>query len=94
VEQKGLYPNPFGARLHIWFRLRVAARVRVDAYNVAGEPLWWIEQWGRAGDNHVDWDGVNMAGAACASGAYVLRVQAQGVDGTQGGFWALAALMR
>jgi hypothetical protein len=94
VERRGLYPNPFGALLHIYFRLRVAGAVSVSIYNVAGEPIRRIRVAGVAGDNVVDWAGVNDGGAECASGIYLLRVAAQGVDGTEGSYWDQAAAQR
>ena len=92
--EKGLYPNPFSEVLHVFFLLRVDARVSLAIYDVAGEPLYHLEIQGRAGKNVMDWAGVNAAGGRCASGVYVLRVSAQGADGSQDGFWDKAVAVR
>ena len=94
MVERGLYPNPFGATLSIYFRLRVAAQLDLVIFDVAGEPVWRLAVEGQAGDNLVPWQGVNGQGMRCASGTYLLDVRAQGVDGTQGGFWDRLAVAR
>ena len=94
MEERGLYPNPFGPMLHIFFSLRVDAAVTVTIYDVAGEPVRRIALDGRAGNNLVPWPGANDVGGRCASGIYLLQVAAKGVDGTQGQFWDRAAAAR
>jgi flagellar hook assembly protein FlgD len=72
----------------------VDAAVKLSVFNVAGEPLRVITQAGRAGKNVLEWDGTNDAGARCASGVYILRLQAEGVDRSTGSFWTQVAIQR
>lgn len=94
IKERGIYPNPFTDRAKIYFTLRVDAVAKLYVYNVAGEPLFVREFAGRAGPNLIDWDGVNNEGARCASGIYILRLQAIGVDHSTGGYWASVAIQR
>jgi uncharacterized repeat protein (TIGR01451 family) len=94
VQERGVYPNPFTDKARIYFTLRVEALVRVTVFNVAGEPLFRLEVPGRPQKNEVIWEGVNDAGARCASGVYILRVQAEGIDGTNGGYWSTVVIQR
>jgi len=94
ILARGLYPNPFQEHLRIWYTLRVDAQVNLGVYNVAGEPVCRLEQAGKAGSNVLVWDGSNANGARCASGAYILRCTAEGVDGTRDSFWERAAVQR
>lgn len=94
IQVRGLYPNPFSDRLKIYFTLRVDAQVQLRIYNVAGEPIRTLEMAGRAGPNQLEWLGDNQAGQRVASGAYVLRVQAEGLDGSTDDFWERAAVSR
>jgi hypothetical protein len=94
IKLRGLYPNPFSLRLRIYYTLRVDARVALRIYNVAGEPIRVLEMEGRAGKNELEWFGDNASGGRCASGAYLLHLQAQGVDGTVDDFWEQAAIAR
>jgi uncharacterized repeat protein (TIGR01451 family) len=94
VEERGVYPNPFSDKVRLYFSLRVSALVRFTVYNVAGEPLFRLEVPGQPQKNEVVWDGVNDAGARCASGVYILRVQAEGIDGSNGGYWTTVVIQR
>lgn len=94
IKERGIYPNPFTDRAKIFFTLRVQAVAKLYVYNVAGEPLFVREYPGVAGPNLIDWDGVNNDGARCASGVYILRLQAQGVDHSTGGYWATVSIQR
>jgi hypothetical protein len=91
---RGLYPNPFSDQLRIFFTLRVDAPVACRIYNVAGEPIQDLSLAGKAGKNEMVWLGDNRDGGRCASGVYVLRMEAKGVDGTSEGFWERAAISR
>jgi hypothetical protein len=94
IEKRALYPNPFGPLLNVYFRLRVDADVTLAVYDVAGEVVCKVPFQGHAGDNVLQWAGVNASGLRCASGVYTLRVSAVGVDGSIGGYWDRAAAMR
>lgn len=94
IQERGIYPNPFAERAKIYFSLRVEAVAKLTVYNVAGEPLFVKQYPGVVGPNVIDWDGVNDSGARCASGIYILRLQADGVDRSTGGYWATVAIQR
>jgi hypothetical protein len=94
IEERGIFPNPFAERAHIYFSLRVAAEATLTVYNVAGEPLFIRRYPGKAGKNEILWDGDNDSGQRCASGVYILRLQAEGVDRSQGGYWTQVVIQR
>lgn len=94
IQLKGLYPNPFSDVLKIYITLRVDSDVTLDIYNVAGEPIQQLRQASNAGKNLLEWKGENAGGGRCATGVYVLHLQAQGVDGTKDDFWERAAVAR
>ena len=94
IKVRGLYPNPFSDQLRVYYTLRVDAEVKLDIYNVAGEPIWHTGLFAKAGKNEVIWLGENGTGSRCASGTYVLRMQAEGVDKSVDGFWERAAITR
>jgi hypothetical protein len=94
IEVRGLYPIPFVDTMHLYFTLRVDARIDLQVYDVAGEPVWHLQAPGRAGKALLDWEGINELGGRCAAGVYVLRLRAQGVDGTTDEIWERAAISR
>jgi len=94
IKVRGLYPNPFSDKLQIYYTLRVDAQCKLTVYNVAGEPIKSIPISGTAGKNLCVWYGDNESGGRCASGAYVLRFDAKGIDGTEDSFWERAACSR
>jgi hypothetical protein len=94
IRVRGLYPNPFSDRLRVYFTLRVDADVTLKVYNVAGEPIQTVDLPAKAGKNEIVWLGDNQAGGRVASGTYILRFQAWGIDGTQEDFWERAAVSR
>lgn len=94
VKERGIYPNPFSDRARIYFTLRVASDAKLTIYNVAGEPIFTQSYPSTAGKNEILWDGINEAGSRCASGVYILRLDAQGYDGTSGHYWASLAIQR
>ena len=94
VVDKGIYPNPFSDTAKIYFNLRVAAHLRLQFYNVAGEPVYHLELDAQAGQNQALWQGINQVGARCASGVYILHLAAVGTDDSKGDFWADLVIMR
>ena len=94
VIERGLYPNPFIETLKIFFTLRVEAAVELTVYNVAGEVVYLQVEDRPAGKNVLPWRGANSAGAKVASGIYLVRVRANGVDLSSGEFWATAVVAR
>ena len=94
IKERGIYPNPFSDKARIYFTLRVDAEVKLYIYNVAGEVIFIKDYPGKSGVNEILWDGINEVGARCASGVYILRLQAEGVDRSSGGYWATVAIQR
>ena len=94
VVEKGIYPNPFRHTAMLYFNLRVAAHLKLQFYNVAGEAVYHLDLDAAAGQNQALWRGVNEVGARCASGVYILHLTADGVDQSNGGFWADLVIMR
>jgi hypothetical protein len=94
VLLEGIYPNPFSDTAKIYFNLRVAAHLRLQFYNVAGEPVYHLELDAQAGQNQALWQGINQVGARCASGVYILHLTALGTDDSTGDFWANLVIMR
>jgi hypothetical protein len=94
VTLRGLFPNPFADHLGVYFMLRVDAEIDFNVYNVAGEPIWKTHASGKAGKNLLEWKGENYAGGRCASGVYILHLEAAGIDRTSDGFWERAAISR
>jgi uncharacterized repeat protein (TIGR01451 family) len=94
VKDRGIYPNPFSDRARIYFTLRVASEVKLTIYNVAGEPIFVRSYTEAANKREILWEGINEAGGRCASGVYILRLDAQGDDGTTGYYWATMAIQR
>lgn len=94
IENLGIYPNPFSDNAQMYFKLRVAAHVTLQFYNVAGEPVYHLEMDSPQGIQHTLWQGINEVGARCASGVYILHFQADGLDQSRGDFWANLVIMR
>jgi hypothetical protein len=94
IKVRGLYPNPFSDHLGIFYTLRVDAHVVCNIYNVAGEPIKKMEADAKAGKNLMTWLGENDAGGRCATGIYILHLDAAGIDHTVDGFWERAAIAR
>jgi uncharacterized repeat protein (TIGR01451 family) len=94
LKEHGLYPNPFSDQVRVFFTLRTAAEARLAIYNVAGEPIVHLSRDLPAGKNEILWDGSNDGGARCASGVYLLRLEATGLDGTSGSYWTSAVIQR
>jgi hypothetical protein len=94
IMVRGIYPNPFSDRVKVYYTLRADAKVEMQIYNVAGEPIQMIPQDGLAGVNQLVWDGISSQGGRCASGVYVLHLKAEAVDNTRDGFWDTAVIAR
>ncbi len=91
---KGVYPNPFSNKAHIYYTLRVDAYVRLTIYNVAGEYIRTEEAAGALGKNLLVWEGINSDGSRCASGVYILHFKAKGSDNVEEDFWETAVVAR
>ncbi|MDZ7266608.1 MAG: T9SS type A sorting domain-containing protein [candidate division KSB1 bacterium] len=75
------YPNPFNPSTTIRFGLPASGVVHLEIYDVLGRLVhMWPARHYAAGVHEVRWDGRNQAGAAVASGEYLLRLRAEGSD--------------
>lgn len=76
------YPNPFNPSTNIEFALPVAAKVNVSVYNILGQLVQTIVNKDLAAGYHkMEW---NTSGEnSIASGMYIYRINAVGVDGRE-----------
>ncbi|MCD4828429.1 MAG: T9SS type A sorting domain-containing protein [Candidatus Cloacimonetes bacterium] len=73
----GASPNPFNPSTSVRFSLAVAGVARLSVYDVRGRLVRVLATEHRqAGEYVVVWDGRNDNGRTCASGVYLLRLQA------------------
>ena len=71
------YPNPFNSGTVIRFALPVAAQVRLEVYDLAGQVVeTLVEGLRQAGVYTVIWDGRKESGEMLASGIYLYRLRA------------------
>ena len=76
------FPNPFNASTQIAYRLATSGLVRLEIYNVLGQPVHTlVNQFQPAGFYQVRWDARDQRGAAVAAGVYLTRLRHP--DGTQ-----------
>jgi hypothetical protein len=68
--------------------------VDLAIYDLAGEPVLKESYDLPAGKNVLPWDGANASKARSASGVYLIKVHAKAEDGSEGSYWARAALLR
>jgi hypothetical protein len=95
IEIRAIYPTPFKEEATLYYYLRKPATVKLAVYDVAGEPVH-MRDLGliSPGKQAVVWKGDNDAGGRCASGAYVVRMDAKATDDEKGDAWARAAISR
>ncbi len=78
------YPNPFNASTQISYRLSVPGTVRLEIYNILGQPVrTLVDEVQPAGTHQVSWDGRDQRGAPVAAGVYLSRLQYTGGVQTQ-----------
>ena len=71
------YPNPFNPETRIRFQLAENSNVRLMIYDVLGRKVrTLVSDRMDAGHHVLNWDGLNDAGTAVASGMYVYRIKA------------------
>ena len=72
-------PNPFNASTLIPYRLAMPGAVRLEIYNLLGQPMrTLVDQVQDAGVYLVPWDARDQRGAAVAAGVYLVRLQYPG----------------
>ena len=70
------FPNPFNASTQIAYRLATPGLVRLEIYNVLGQPVrTLVNQFQPAGFYQVRWDARDQRGAAVAAGVYLTRLR-------------------
>ena len=70
------FPNPFNASTQIAYRLATPGLVRLEIYNVLGQPvLTLVHQFQPAGFYQVRWDARDQRGAPLAVGVYLTRLR-------------------
>ncbi len=77
-------PNPFNPSTTISFALPEPGRTRLSVYDVNGSLVRvLVDETVVAGHHQVTWHGRNEAGHAVASGIYLYRLEANGVELTE-----------
>ena len=68
-------PNPFNSSTLIAYALASPGRVRLEVYNVLGQPVdTLVDQVQDAGAYQAYWNGRDRRGAAVAAGVYIVRL--------------------
>jgi hypothetical protein len=72
---RGSYPNPFNASTQISFALPQAGSVRLEIYNILGQPVRTLLDGDQpAGERSVLWDGTDRNGRVLSSGIYFYKI--------------------
>ena len=73
------FPNPFNSRTLIPYRLATPGAVRLEIYNLLGQPLrTLVDQYQDAGFYKVRWDARDRRGAMVSAGMYLVRLHYPG----------------
>ena len=73
------YPNPFNSGTRIPYRVAEAGAVRLEIYNVLGQPVnTLVDEVQTAGRYQVSWDARDRQGRQVVSGVYLLRLHYPG----------------
>ncbi|MCP4634346.1 MAG: S8 family serine peptidase [candidate division Zixibacteria bacterium] len=79
IELVGNYPNPFNSSTSIKFRLNMETDVTLSVYNIAGEKVSTVFNGHlNAGEQIVEWDGIDNNGSTVSSGVYFYRLETDG----------------
>lgn len=75
-------PNPFNPATDIYLALRAPGRVTIKIYDIMGRVVRTLmdEERHESALLHVTWNGLNEAGLRCASGVYLVKMDAQDCD--------------
>ena len=77
------YPNPFNPSTIIPYQLPIAARVRLEVFNVLGQRVATLVNGDRpAGFHSAVWNATEGSGQAVAAGVYIYRLTAAGAQHT------------
>jgi hypothetical protein len=81
VDIAGVSPNPFNPRTEIAYEIPARGEVQLDVYDARGARIRRLIAGVEPAGRHVAvWDGVDDAGRRVASGVFVARLRANGVD--------------
>ncbi|MYF93030.1 MAG: T9SS type A sorting domain-containing protein, partial [Gemmatimonadetes bacterium] len=70
------FPNPFNASTQIAYRLASPGPVRLEIYNVLGQPVRTLaNQFQPAGFYKIPWDARDQRGAPLAAGVYLTHLR-------------------
>ncbi len=73
------FPNPFNASTQIAYRLATPGPVRLEIYNVLGQPVHTlVDGFQAAGFHQVHWDARDQWGVPVAAGVYLSRLHYPG----------------
>ena len=75
------YPNPFRESTTFRFQLHHAERVSLRVYDASGRLVRDLfDDWARAGETEIAWDGRNDVGRRLPAGTYFYRLRAAGLQ--------------
>ena len=76
------YPNPFNSATRIVYRLTRPGAVRLEVYNILGQPVRvLVDEYREAGRHRAEWDARDQGGAEVGAGVYLIRLLApEGVE--------------
>jgi hypothetical protein len=78
------YPNPFNPTTRIEFSLKTRSHVTLRVYDVSGRLVRTLVDGVRdAGENRIDWKGINDRGANVASGVYFYKMNTKDFSDTK-----------
>ena len=69
-------PNPFQDSLYVRFGVSTASGYKIEIFTLSGELVYRAH----SNENPFLWPGTNESGAKVASGAYIIRVSADGIE--------------
>jgi len=77
------YPNPFGTRTNISFKLNTDSKLGVAFYNTKGQLVRTLPKaLYNQGENTLNWDGRDNQGKTLPEGIYFLRITGSGINKT------------
>ncbi|MDO9172776.1 MAG: FlgD immunoglobulin-like domain containing protein, partial [bacterium] len=80
----GIHPNPFNPQTQIQYELAREGAVRLEIYDLQGTLVRTLVEGSRAAGRHDEtWDGRDNAGGQVASGVYMARLAAGGMQQMQ-----------
>ena len=73
------YPNPFNPQTSIQYELSLPMSIQLDIFNLTGQKIkTLVNEYKRAGNHSVTWDGTDASGENVSSGIYIYSLHAGG----------------